>query len=384
MRVLIAPDKFKGTLSAPEAAAAIARGWHRVRPSDTLLEAPISDGGDGFGALLGHHLGAETRTTSTVDAAGRPLATRWWWLPSDRLAIIESATVIGLALLPPGRYHPFNLDSFGLGQVLREAAALRPRCCLVGIGGSATNDAGFGLARSLGWRFLDRNGEQITRWPDLAGLAAIRSPRTLPRLGELVVAVDVRNPLLGAKGATRIYGPQKGIRPEDVAPAEQAFRRLTRRLRQLEGLTLPTSASRLPGAGAAGGLGFGLMAFAGARLEPGFQIFTRYTRLAGVVATADLVLTGEGALDLTSVAMGKGVGQLALLSRRARVPCVALAGTVAADPAVQRRFTATRAIVPGLAAPEEARRHAGRWLTRLAADTARAWPHDRLPQPASG
>ncbi|MCP5516309.1 MAG: glycerate kinase [Verrucomicrobiales bacterium] len=378
MRILIAPDKFKGTLTAEAATNAIARGWRRKRRGDELECLPISDGGDGFGSLLGRRLEAEARQLDTTDAAGRPVTGTWWWVARDRLAILETANVIGLALLPPGRFHPFELDTFGLGGMLRAAAAARPKRCVVGIGGSATNDAGFGLARALGWRFEDARGDTIPRWPELTSLARVRPPVRPPRFQELVVAVDVRNRLLGARGASRIYGPQKGLRPEDMAPAERAFQRLVRGWKTTMGKA--TSPASEPGAGAAGGLGFGLAAFCGARIESGFEIFARHTELAERIAAADLVITGEGALDLTSVAMGKGVGRVAALCRRADVPCVGLAGIVAADARVRRAFTRILALTPDLTSTAEAMRDAGRWLARLAEGLASEWPANKRGQ----
>ncbi len=370
LRVLICPDKFKGTLTAPAAADAIARGWRAVRPGDALDLLPISDGGDGFGELLGRHLDAEPCHTETVDAAHRPLRARWWWEPRRRLALIESARVIGLAMLPPGHFHPFELDTFGLGAVLRAAARRRPRRTVVGVGGSATNDAGFGLARALGWTFLDGADRPLTRWTELGPLARAVAPRRRPDWGELVVAVDVRNRLLGPCGCTRIYGPQKGLRPEDLAPAERCLRQLARVMGRAGRRQAPAD---LPGAGAAGGLGYGLMVFAGARIEPGFAWFARLTGLARRLARADLVITGEGALDETSLAMGKGVGEVARRCRRRRQPCLALAGVVADRERAARWFRAVYALAPDLTTPEEARREAAGWLTELARRAAADW-----------
>jgi glycerate kinase len=369
--VLVAPDKFKGTLTATQAAAAIAEGWHAARPGDPIELRPMSDGGDGFGELLGRQLGAEKQRVCTVDAAHRPVTASWWWEPHRRLAIIETARVIGLAMLPSGKFHPFDLDTFGLGAVLREAAKRGPRRCLIGIGGSATNDAGFGLARALGWRFLDAAGAEITNWPALLRLAHVVKPPGTPRLGWLVVAVDVRNRLLGTRGATHIYGPQKGIRPEDIAPAERALRRLVQVVRRQ--CRFRADPAQAAGAGAAGGLGFGLRVFTGARLESGFGIFARETRLARRVRAADLVITGEGALDRTTVAMGKGVGELARLCRQLGVPCVGLGGAVNDGERVRRAFTAVAGIAPELTDLEAAKADAGRWLRELARRTALAW-----------
>src|ERR1051326_259221 len=214
LKLLISPDKFKGTLTAHAAASAMAAGWKSARPYDELELLPISDGGDGFGEMLSILLQAQLQTAKAVDAAHRPCEASWWWPPASQPAIIESARVIGLAQLPPGKYHPFELDTEGLGMLLQAAAAKGAARCLVGIGGSATNDGGFGLARALGWQFFSTHDEKIVRWTELRTLAQVRPPEILRPFKSLIVAVDVQNPLLGANGCTRIYGPQKGLRPE--------------------------------------------------------------------------------------------------------------------------------------------------------------------------
>ncbi len=214
MNVLIAPDKFKGTLSARAAADAMARGWRQARPADHVMLFPISDGGDGFGELVGASLGARTEKAATVDAAHQPCTAQWWWEPDTRTAIIEAAQANGLARLPAGKHHPFNLDTFGLGAVIASARAKGAQRCLIGIGGSATNDGGFGVARSLGWTFFDERGATIERWTQLHLLPRCQPPQTTGWPDEMLVAVDVQNPLLGSSGCTRVYGPQKGLRKE--------------------------------------------------------------------------------------------------------------------------------------------------------------------------
>jgi glycerate kinase len=363
MRVLIAPDKFKGTLSAAAAAAAIARGWRRARPDDTLTLLPISDGGDGFGLVLSARLSARPRRVRTVDAAHRPRFATWWWHARSRTAVIEAAQVIGLARLPHGKFHPFALDTFGLGAVLRAARRARVREIILGIGGSATNDGGFGLARALGWRFRDQDGRAIVAWTDLPRLRTIKPPKT-GLAARLTVAVDVRNPLLGRRGATRVYGPQKGLRGDDFKSAERCLRRLAQVFCQQFGGRFAT----MPGAGAAGGLGFGLLAFAGAELQPGFDLVADHAALDRHLERADLVVTGEGAIDATTI-MGKGCGELARRCRRRSVPCVGLAGTVVQS-AAARRWFAPLAGLTDLTTPAAAMRHPQRWLARLAAQTA--------------
>jgi len=373
MRVVIAPDKFKGTLTATEAAAAIAAGWRVERPEDELVLFPISDGGDGFGELLARHLEAEERSVETVNAAHETIRAPWWWEPRRRLAIIESARVIGLAMLPRGRFHPFELDTFGLGTVLQAAAAAGPRTCLLGIGGSATNDAGFGLARAIGWQFLDRRAQPIQAWTRLPELDRIQRPARPLRFKELLVAVDVDNPLLGGRGATRVYGPQKGIRPEDIQPAERCFRRLVRLIQPRSRFSPRPEQWR--GAGAAGGLGFGLVCFAAGRLEPGFRLFTRLSGLTDQVRGAGLVITGEGAIDLTTISMGKGVGRLIRACGRWRRPCLALAGRVELAPTAHRGpgLVGLYGLTPTLTTPEQAMSRPAHWLGELARQAARDW-----------
>lgn len=363
MRVLIAPDKFKGTLTAREAADAIARGWHTQRPQDALELLPISDGGDGFGEVMGGLLGATTRQVNTVDAAHRSSKATWWWSRKTKTAVIESAGVIGLAMLPKGKFHPFDLDTFGLGEVLLAAQRMKAKEIIIGIGGSATNDAGFGLARALGWEFLDMDDHAIESWTGLETLAKVCKPaKKLP--ARIVVAVDVRNPLLGVRGASRVYGPQKGLRPEDFEPAERCLRRLAVVLKQQCNLDF----ARAPGAGAAGGLGFGLMTFAGATFQSGFDLVALRARLERQLSRADLVVTGEGAIDRTT-AMGKGCGEIALRCRARRIPCIALGGKVTRTAQVKKLFTQTSALTE-LTTPTEAMRKSAFWLSRLAAKTA--------------
>ncbi|HEY5909346.1 MAG TPA: glycerate kinase [Verrucomicrobiae bacterium] len=367
LKILIAPDKFKGTLSAPEAAEAVARGWRRARPGDALELLPMSDGGDGFGEAMRQLLGARAQIVKTVDAAQRPIAAKWWWDPAARTAIIESAAVIGLAMLPPGRFHPFELDTFGLGAVLKAAAKKGARCCLLGIGGSATNDGGFGVARAMGWRFLRRTGAELERWTDLGSLAEVLAPRSVRWFRELVVAVDVKNPLLGVRGATRVYGPQKGIRPEEFRPAERCLRRLALVTTRTSGRKL----SHLAGAGAAGGLGFGLSAFLGARLTSGFELFAKLARLDGRLRRCDCVITGEGAIDRSTL-MGKGVSELARRARSLGKPCIALGGVVAASAPEWRLFSAAHALTE-LTNLEDAKAQPALWLERLSERSAQTF-----------
>jgi glycerate kinase len=329
----------------------------------------MSDGGDGFGEVLAGLLKLETEHVTTVDAAHRPCQATWWWGAESRTAVIESARVVGLALLPPKQYHPFQLDTSGLGALLQAAANLGASRHLIGIGGSATNDGGFGLAKALGWGFFTQQDRPILSWTELAALERIEPPRTPLALPEVLVAVDVQNLLLGPEGASRIYGPQKGLRQEDFTLAEAALRRLAEVARE----QLGSLAASVPGSGAAGGLGFGLHCFFGARLESGYDVFARHAHLQDRIRSADLVITGEGAIDRSTL-MGKGVGEVAKLCSQEQVPCVGLAGTLLRTSGETGPFTQLHGIVPDLAPFEAATSQPEFWLQRLAAETARKAP----------
>jgi glycerate kinase len=364
MRILIAPDKFKGTLTARQAAEAIAQGWRKARPEDQLTLLPISDGGDGFGLVLGELLQARTQTIRTVNAAHRSVRATWWWHPPTRTAIIESANIIGLAMLPKGKFHPFALDTFGVGAAIRAAQQQGAKRILIGIGGSATNDGGFGLARALGWKFLNRAGVEITKWTELTELKSVQRPTRFAK-GLIHVAVDVQNPLLGSRGATRIYGPQKGIRPADVAPAEKCLRRLAQVVKRQLGLDF----AKTPGTGAAGGLGFGLATFADATLASGFDLFAQRAGLDRLLAKTDLIVTAEGSLDRSTL-MGKGAGEMARRGQARKIPLIGLAGVVREPERLRKLFISVQALTE-LTTAEDAQKRAKFWLTRLAFQTAK-------------
>lgn len=367
MNVLICPDKFKGTLTAEAAAEAMAVGWKKSRPRDHVTLLPVSDGGDGFGAIMARMLRARPVKLKTVNAAHESIDSFWWWEPKSKTAIIESAGIIGLAMLPAGKFHPFDLNTFGLGAALLAAAKKGARKAIIGVGGSATNDAGFGLARALGWRFYDSAGGEIIEWLKLSKLARIVRPSGRPLIPSITVAVDVKNPLLGMKGCSRVYGPQKGLRPQDMKRAESALRRLATVLQKQFGL----GDVREPGVGAAGGLGFGLRVFAGAKLQSGFDLVARHASLRRLIWQSDLVITGEGALDRQTL-MGKGVGEIALLCRHAKKSCIGLAGFFEDPKRAAKLFTKTGSLLD-LTDKESAMKQPAKWLERLAANAGKAF-----------
>ncbi len=363
-RVLIVADKFKGTLSALSAAKSIQKGWKRRRPDDSIELLSMSDGGDGFGEVISHLLGCKTVKSKSVNAAGEPVMVDWWWNSEKRIAVVESARVIGLAMLKAGKYHPFNLDTFGLGVVLKTVFQKKPLKTLIGIGGSATNDGGFGMAKALGWKFFDRQSNEITNWINIDELFAIEKPNDKIKFGNVIVAVDVQNLLLGKKGASRIYGPQKGLKPDDILITEKALKRLVQVVKQ----RLNIDFSKTPGSGAAGGLGYGLMTFISAKPSSGFELFSKLSRLEKKIKKADIVITGEGALDC-STTMGKGVGEIAKLCKKYKVPCIALAGKVIKSKQIDANFNLALGLTD-ITTLENALSDAGYWLEKLAEKAA--------------
>lgn len=358
LHILIAPDKFKGTLTAQEAAHAIATGWRTARPADSLQLQPISDGGDGFGSLMAEALKANPIECQTVNAAGEPWTATFWMTP-EGTAVIESANCIGLALLPEEQRVPFKTDSRGLGYVLQNAATLNAKQIFVGVGGSATNDGGFGMAQALGWQFHDVHQQPLIHWPELGKLASL-TPSESNELPPVIVAVDVQNPLLGPEGCSRVYGPQKGLCAEDIPKAETALEQLAKICRNYSAENI----AAIPGAGAAGGLGFGLKCFAHADIRPGFNLFMETTGLPSHLKEADVVITGEGAMDEQTM-MGKGVGELARLARQNNLPCIALAGSIAGSTILDEHFYHCQELTK-LTSPKEAQDAPAFWLEQSA------------------
>ncbi len=323
MRILVAPQEFKGSLSAGEAAAAITRGIRGSRPGWTVDQLPLADGGPGFLEALRHAVKADTAGLAVHDPLGRRVLGRYIILRGSRVAVVEAAQANGLYHLAPDELDPLGADSFGVGELLLAAASDRPPRIVVGVGGSATTDGGAGMARALGARFLDASGRELGRGGgplvDLARIDWVR-PHAFDGI-EIVVATDVTNPLVGPDGAAAVYGPQKGATPSQAAMLEAAMVRYAWVVRECLGVDI----AGLPGAGAAGGLAGGLVAFLGARVESGFDVVAEATGLAGRLAQADAVVTGEGSFDGQSL-QGKATGRIRGLATEAGKPWAIFAG----------------------------------------------------------
>ncbi|MEU7847452.1 glycerate kinase family protein [Micromonospora parva] len=325
MRVLLCPDKFAGTLSAPEVAAAVADGWRTVTDGDELLIRPLADGGPGFVEVLAEALGGRRVPVATVDPLGRPAAGEILLTADGATAYLESAQACGLHLLSAAERDPKTTTSYGLGLLVAAAVESGARTVVIGLGGSGTNDAGAGMLAALGVTPLDPGGAALPYGG--AALAAVDVLDGAPRLRgvRLVAATDVDNPLLGLHGASNVFGPQKGADRADVLLLDAALERFAEVLeRDLAGC--PTGLGTLPGGGAAGGIGAALLALGGT-CESGIGLVTRATRLDAALDTADLVVTGEGSFDHQSL-RGKVVAGVAGAARDRGVPCVVVAGQV--------------------------------------------------------
>lgn len=361
MHLLIAPDKFKGSLTALEAARAIASGWRKSFPRASFDLAPLADGGDGFmEALVAADGGKIERVRGIEDALFRKRTVPLGWIGRGRTAVIEMAQVCGLAALPPAERDPERTTTYGLGRLMRHATRCGARRILFGLGGSATNDGGMGLAAALGFRFLDGQGRELRGvGGDLHRIASI-DPSRRGVVVPVVAAVDVINPLFGKDGAARVFAPQKGA---DAA----AVRRLDAGLKHLASL-VGAGAATVAGAGAAGGTAYGLMVFCGAEIRPGFDLVAEALDLERRVRRADLIITGEGCLD-AQTAFGKAPERLRQWAEAAGKPILAFAGSVRAA----RGFDAVFSLMKPGVSLEAAQAHAGPLLEATAAEAASAW-----------
>ena len=324
MRVVCAPDSFKESMTAAQAASAMARGVRAVVSDADVVEIPLADGGEGFVAALASALGADLHEVELPDALGRP--SRGHFALAGDVAILEVAQAVGLAAVAPGDRDILRSSSVGVGRLITAALDAGARRLVVGLGGSATNDAGAGMLTALGVAFLDADGRPVEPVPAALGrVVTVDASGLDPRLAGVVVeaACDVTAPLCGPGGASAVFGPQKGATP-DLVPVLDA---LLGRLADLSGAT--ADAGR-PGAGAAGGLGWALLAFCGATTRPGIELVAELTGLDAAVAAADLVLTGEGSVDAQTL-QGKAPAGVARVAAAHGVPLVVLAGRVAPD-----------------------------------------------------
>ncbi len=321
--IVIAPDSFKGSVSSIEAASAIAEGLRHVIPDAEIVSIPMADGGEGTTEALLYSVGGELVPAEVTGPLGEPVTAHWARL-SNGAAVIEMASASGLPLVPADRRDPGVTTTRGTGELIRAALDSGCRRLLIGIGGSATNDGGAGMAQALGVSLRDRRGSELGPGGlELARLDTIDISGLDPRLTEceIMVASDVTNPLTGPLGASAVYGPQKGAAPEQVVELDAALLNYREKLTAVFGRDI----GAMPGAGAAGGLGAGLAAFCGAELRSGISLVLELSGAEDLISNADLVITGEGKTDASS-AMGKVPSGIGALAKRFGVPVVCLTG----------------------------------------------------------
>jgi glycerate kinase len=376
MKVLISPQAFKGSLPAPDVAAAIADG---LAASDEAELLPVADGGEGTVEALLAALGGERRTATVADPLGRPIEAQWALLPDGRAAI-EMAAASGLPLLGSSERDPRRATTFGTGQLVAAALDAGAREVIVGIGGSATNDGGSFALQALGARLLDSSGKELPRSVSrLKRLSRLDLDELHPRLRDarLRVMCDVSNPLLGPSGATAVYGPQKGVSEAMRPRLEAALEHWANVVEETVGRDLRD----VPGAGAAGGLGFALLAV-GATLEPGAEMILNLAHFDDRAARADLVITGEGRLDGQSL-FGKATITVARRAKKAGVPVIAIVGGLGEgyEAAYAEGIGTIEAIKPASMSLAEAQRRAAELITSA---TQRALRGITLGKHASG
>ena len=321
MKVVVAPQAFKGTASAAVVAAAMSRGVLQAMPHSQVVEIPIADGGSGTVDVLVTATGGRYVTSPAGDPLGRPIAARWSVLGDGETAVIEVSAASGLSLLSVAERDPTITTTRGTGDLIRAALDAGYTRILIGLGDSATNDAGVGMAQALGVRALDDMGRDLPNGgAALMRLHSLEIEDVHPRLASarITALCDVTNPLCGPGGASAVFGPQKGATARQVSLLDAALGRFS----EVAAAQMGRNVRDVPGAGAAGGLGAGLVAFCGAALCPGFQVVSKAVRLAESLGGADLVLTGEGRID-AQTAGGKGVSGVAALSKECGDPLVA-------------------------------------------------------------
>lgn len=329
MKIAVVPNAFKGSLTASQAADCIERGLHRAMPECSVVKVPVADGGDGTAQAVAEATGGVWVDRSVSDPLGRPIPSGFGLTGDGRTAVIEMALASGLTLLKPDERNPLLTSTYGTGELIRAALDRHVDTLLIGVGGSATNDGGIGLARALGVKFLDERGTVLDGTGGaLTHLAKIDIRGLDERLRRVTVKVacDVDNPLFGPDGAAYVYAPQKGATPDMVAVLDAGLKNFAAVVQRDLGMDI----SRLPGGGAAGGLGAGLVVFLNGQLCPGAKLVIGVCGLKEKLVGCDLVITGEGRLDGQTV-FGKAPAGVAEVARSLDIPVIAICGSLGPD-----------------------------------------------------
>ncbi|BFI43697.1 glycerate kinase [Yersinia pseudotuberculosis] len=329
MKIIIAPDSFKESLTAMQVAEAIEQGFSEIFPQAEYIKLPMADGGEGTVESMVAATGGELVNVEVTGPLGAPVNAFYGWMGDGETAVIEMAAASGLHLVAPEQRNPLITTSYGTGELILAALNHGARKIILGIGGSATNDGGAGMMQALGVQLSDQQGKALTvGGAALAQLVDIDLRQLDDRLAQtdILVACDVDNPLCGAKGASAVFGPQKGATPERVQQLDAALQHYGEKIEQVTG----KSVINVAGAGAAGGMGAALFGLLNARLQPGIEIVTEALKLAAAVQKADLVITGEGRIDSQTI-YGKTPVGVARVAKRFDIPVIAIAGSMAPD-----------------------------------------------------
>jgi glycerate kinase len=326
MKIIVAPDKFKGSLDSFEICEAVREGLARANRDLNIITFPMADGGDGFGNIVKHYMQTESVACKTVDALGRAIDSGYEWDPRNRRAIIEMALASGLYLLKDNERDPMLTSTFGTGVLVKDAIEKGALSIILGLGGSATNDAGTGILAALGFTFLNADDDPLEPCGrSLGEIKKIKQPSHLPAI-KFELACDVKNVLYGPTGAAHVYAPQKGANAQQVMALDEGLKNFAQLLVKETGKDVAT----IPGAGAAGGIAAGLIPFFDVELKSGIEMIIDASNLKNEMPTAQLLITGEGRID-TQSGTGKVVGYMASLAASYNVPCHAICGEATLD-----------------------------------------------------
>ncbi|MCO7176420.1 glycerate kinase [Sporolactobacillus kofuensis] len=372
-KIVIAPDSFKECLTALEAAQAIKEGMQHVWPDADYVLVPMADGGEGTVRSLVDAGEGELITQKVTGPLGKPISAFFGLINNGSTAVIEMAAASGIEHLTPTERNPLITTTYGVGELIRSAMDHGARHLILGLGGSATNDGGCGMAQALGARLLNKQGQELPfGGAALAQLDSIDLSAIDPRLHELHVeaATDVTNPLTGQKGASAIYGPQKGASEEEVSQLDHALHNFATVVHDQFGVNI----EQIPGAGAAGGLGAGTLFFLQGKLSPGIDLVIKESKLAQKVIGASLVITGEGKIDGQTI-YGKTPIGVASCAKQQGIPVIALAGSLSegCNAVLSHGIDALFSVVPGAVSLEDALKDAKPNIVRTAANIARVW-----------
>lgn len=359
MKIVIAPDSYKESLSALDVACAIEAGFREIYPDAEYVKLPVADGGEGTVEAMVAATNGRVIPVEVTGPLGQPVAGFYGVSGDEQCAFIEMAAASGLELLSPAQRNPLKTTSWGTGELIRHALDLGVRRIIIGLGGSATNDGGAGMVQALGAKLLTQDQQQIAQGgAALAGLMKIDISELDSRLADcqIDVACDVTNPLTGEEGASAVFGPQKGATPEMVADLDHALTHYAACIKQDLGIDVLS----LEGGGAAGGMGAALFAFCGAKLRPGIDIVTEALHLDALVAGANLVITGEGRMDSQTI-HGKVPVGVARVAKRYHIPVIGIAGSLTSDVGVvhQHGIDAVFSVLYRICSLDDALEHAG-------------------------